>query len=277
MQDGPGIRTTVFLKGCTLHCPWCANPENIRCGRQYYFKEDICSANRGKSVFCAACPGETILKYSYADKTKFSCPFGAIGVYGKSYKTQELVNLLLRDKAYWKETGGITFSGGEPLLQAQELKRVLMLLKESNIHIVLETALHVPIDAVKTVSEYVDLLFVDLKILDEQECKKILGGQADLFKNNVRHLAATEKKVIFRIPCSNEFTLKDSNSKLLKEFIHQYNCYPVEIFSLHNFANSKYRTLGLYPPSEFPVDLCKMERLATWINETGGKASVISI
>ena len=277
MQDGPGIRTTVFLKGCSLHCPWCANPENINGSIQYYFKEDVCRLNRGKGSFCSTCPSEKVLKNPYSDKEGLRCPYNAIGVYGRKYDENELVTLLLKDKLYWRETGGVTFSGGEPLLQAAVLKRTLMLLKENKVHTAIETALHVPTHALKTVLEHLDLFIVDLKILDKHECRKILGGEVSLFLKTVSILAQAHKKVIFRIPCSDKFTLADTNLKLLKDLILQYGEYPVEIFSLHRFAEKKYKSLGKLPPDEYPADIRKMEQLASWINSVGGKACIISI
>lgn len=178
-HDGPGIRTTVFAKGCSLHCPWCANPENMNSSEEQYEKD------------------------------------GEQGVYGKRYSTSELIDILLRDKDFWMTDGGVTFSGGEPLLQAKALRDVLKGLKEQQIHIAAETALFIPTENIHQILSYIDCFIVDVKIMESTSCKEVLGGELELYKRNVDILYQNGKLSVFRVPCCPEYTFTE---KIKNEF-----------------------------------------------------------
>lgn len=275
MQDGPGIRTTVFLKGCPLHCPWCCNPENIRFDKQFYFIEEICTVNRGTSNLCDHCPAADVLTMSYPGQSP-CCPFGAIGVYGKEYDAQELVRILLKDRLYW-EGGGVTFSGGEALMQARELLPAMRLLKEKDIHIAVETSLYVQTGLLEAVIDYVDLFLIDVKILDKERSKSILGGDVDLLFQSVRKAAGAGKEIVFRIPCCDEFTLTDENLNLLDDFFQDYKGYSVELFRVHTLGMSKHKSLGCLPVSEYPACEKKMKKLMSIIENTGNHTEIIKL
>ena len=152
LHDGPGIRTTVFLKGCNLKCPWCANPENMD------FK---------------------LIKY-FNEETKEE------GYFGNEIEISKLYNEIIKDKAYYKmNNGGVTFSGGEPLLQIKALEPLLIKLKNENINICIETALQVSTELVRIAAKYIDEFIVDIKILDNEKCKDILNGNLELYYKNL--------------------------------------------------------------------------------------------
>lgn len=207
-HDGPGIRTTVFMKGCSIHCPWCANPENI-----------------------------SFLKEDYIDGSKS-------GTYGEEYSPEELLSVLLKDYIFWGAEGGVTFSGGEPLMRADELKELLVLLKDNDINIAVETALFVPTSKLQLVLPYVDYFIVDAKILDENLCLEILGGDVDLYKKNLEILFLSGKLKLLRVPFSNEFSLQKENKKELVSLLSRYVDIPVEIFKLHSLGERKYKSLN---------------------------------
>lgn len=200
-QDGPGIRTTVFLKGCNLHCPWCANPENI--------------------------------SFEYEKE------------YGYDYRCDELVRELLRDKLYWDNSytdgipGGVTFSGGEPFLFAESLQDVLRSLKAQKVHIVFESALFVQQYMLDKLIPYVDYIISDLKILDKTTCNAVLGGDIDVFLENVKYLYEIGKLKMFRVPYSVEYT----DEEAIISFLSRYKNIPVQVFALHNLAKAKYERL----------------------------------
>ena len=217
-EDGPGIRTTVFLKGCSIHCPWCSNPENISFEKQQYYDE--------------------------AKNIK--------GEYGKDYNTEELIEVLKKDKKFWGQDGGITFSGGEVLMQAVQLEGVWKKLKEENIHLAVETALFVPEEFLHIAMKYIDFFYVDVKILLKEQCKQLLGGSLDLYLKNVEVLTdyvsktkntTFEKKICFRVPCSQEYVLEEKNQDMLCRFFEKYKEYPIEIFAIHNLGEKKYKLL----------------------------------
>ena len=276
MQDGPGIRTTVFLKGCTLSCPWCSNPENISNVKQYWFNEEKCADHRGKSDQCELCPGIKIAGHSISGNAANECPFGAMGIFGREYEATELVNALMKDMLYWKHGGGVTFSGGEPLVQAGELLPALKLLKEYSVHIALETALHIPTEAIETVLELVDLFIVDLKIVKQENYGSLQGYHSSLFGNNVNYLDNRQKELLFRVSCSDEIAQRNESAKQLKGFLRKHSRYPVELYMLHNMGSDKYRTLGLPAPIEYRGNIELMNELMEWIKTEGGDAAVIA-
>lgn len=209
LHDGPGIRTTVFLKGCNLKCPWCANPECI----SYDFQE-------------------------YDDN-------GIKGVFGYDISLKKLEQEILKDEVFYSiNNGGVTFSGGEPLLQIKKLEPLLKSLKEKNINICIETALMCDTELVHMSSFYVDEYFVDIKVLDKQSCIDILNGNLDLYYENLDLLFFKKKKLTFRLPLVNEYTLNDDNINLICNFFKRYSHNKVEIFKAHNLAEKKYYFLN---------------------------------
>lgn len=215
-DDGPGIRTTVFLKGCAIHCPWCSNPENISFEKQEYIynKNDNC----------------------------------IYGTYGEDYDWSELLEYIKKDYAFWGAEGGVTFSGGDPVMQAKELEPLLHQLKMEHISVAMETSLFVPKVLLKIVSKYVDFYFVDTKILDKKMCFDVLGGDIDVYMDNVAWLVENKGNINFRVPCSEKYVLTKHNRNLLCTFFAKYKSFPIEIFSLHNLGEDKYRALGKIPP-----------------------------
>ena len=144
VHDGPGIRTTVFLKRCTLRCPWCCNPENIRGELEVYFKAEEC-------IGCLECvrrcsfldKPEDIFRFPEHHECAEGCPSGAMGVYGEVKGADDVAGVILRDLDYYSSTGGgVTFSGGEPLLQAGAIRSVTG--RIGDVHTAVETSLFAP-------------------------------------------------------------------------------------------------------------------------------------
>lgn len=210
LNDGPGIRTTVFLKGCNLKCPWCANPENIDFQLTQYVNV----------------------------KTNEK------GIFGQDIETLELFEKLIKDKPFYRlNNGGVTFSGGEPLLQIKQLEPLLQKLKQEKINMCIETALHVPTELVEIAVKYIDEFIIDIKILDEEECKDVLNGNIDLYMRNLDILKNNAQIDIFRIPLINEYTLKEKNVEKIIKLLKKYKAKKVEIFKIHNLAKSKYKAI----------------------------------
>ena len=195
LHDGPGIRTTVFLKGCNLKCPWCANPECISSEIQEEFGYDI--------------------------------------------SLDRLENEIVKDKPFYETGGGVTFSGGEPLLQIDNLEPLLKSLKDKNINICFETALFVPEKYLKTAEKYGNEFIVDIKMVDHENCRKVIGGKIDQYLDNIKLLDLN--KTTFRIPIT-KFSLKDTEEIL--DLLRNYKPKHLEIFELHNLARSKYDILN---------------------------------
>ena len=227
LHDGPGIRTTVFLKGCSLRCPWCSNPENISSELQEYSKD------------------------------------GITGIYGRFLSPDEIVEECLKDRSYyggktdnWEINssdeldllpGGVTFSGGEALLQAKALVPVFNRLEEEGIHLSVETCLFVPVDLLAIAIEHIDLFYVDVKILDKDKCKELLHGDLELFLKNLETLMNSSKPVVIRIPVIGDRTDNRENRLAVKNLLEKYKdiILKIELIKEHNLGESKYKSLGL--------------------------------
>lgn len=208
-HDGPGLRTTVFLKGCNLHCPWCSNPENLNFEMEEY---------------------ETKEEH---------------GMYGCLYTSEKLVDELIKDMPFWGDDGGVTFSGGEALMQSEALIEVLELLKEKGVHIAIETALFISTVVLEQIIPFIDYFIVDVKIMNPDICKDVLGGNLSVYQNNIELLYRLKKLKLLRVPCCKEYTLTDENKRLLCLFLKKYRDVPVEIFKIHELGESKYKSLSL--------------------------------
>lgn len=210
MNDGPGIRTTVFFKGCNLVCPWCANPENISFEKEYFQKAS-----------------------------------GAEGIYGISYHQELLYQELLKDEEFWENTnGGITFSGGEPLLHLYRMETLLKRLKSRKIHLAVETALYNPPEYMSRVLQWIDYFIVDIKILNKKLCKTVLNGDTEMYFKNLGILKSSRKEFLFRIPCNIEYTVSPGNLTSICELLREFPGIPVEIFGIHDMGKTKYESLG---------------------------------
>ncbi len=240
-SDGPGIRTTVFLKGCSIHCPWCSNPENINFSIEEYYVD------------------------------------GISGIYGKNYNCEELYNEIKKDFIFFGNEGGVTFSGGEALMQTEELIPLLKKLKLTGINIALETALFVPNSYVRLASDYVDYFIVDVKILEENACKSILGGDLQNYYKNIDYLYNKRKISVFRVPLSYEYTFTSDNIIRLQKFFMLHKEIPVQIFSIHRLGEKKYISLGKKLPDYDAVKDEDVKTLCSNLCEKGIKAEIIKI
>lgn len=219
LHDGPGIRTTVFMKGCSLCCPWCSNPENLNSFIEYYIKD------------------------------------GKRGIYGKEYTVEEVFNEVIKDKPFYGDNGGVTFSGGEPLLQAQMLLPLLQMLKDENITTAIETSLFVPTKKLQMVIPFIDFFYVDIKIMNKEICKDIIKGNLDIYKTNLRFLSS-KKKYVIRIPVIGGYTDDPENRRLVIKEIerHKDSIIRIELIKEHDLGNSKYKSLSLPVPNYSGID-----------------------
>ena len=205
LQDGPGIRTVVFFKGCNLNCPWCSNPENI-------------SFEIEKSI-----------------DNKI--------IYGKEYSVEELYKEIVKDKIYYDKDGGVTFSGGEPLFHSFEIKELLKRLNKDNISVAVETTATTPVKYLKEIIDYVDYFLIDIKILYKEDSSKI-NINIDNFYNNIKILEENNKKIFYRIPLVRGYTYTKENIELIKKFLNDNNVKEVDVFNVHELGSSKYELLG---------------------------------
>lgn len=215
LQDGPGIRTTVFLKGCSLNCPWCSNPENI-------------SFN--------------IEEYTLNDKK---------GRYGYDISLDELYSEIVKDIKYYKDNGGVTFSGGEALLQFNKLEPLLEKLKKEKINMCLETCLVAPEENLKLAAKYMNEIYVDVKLCENNLFNSVLKGNYELYLKNIKWLFDNynNKKIVFRIPVTEEYTFLKENMDGLNQLLSLYKPGSIEVFKVHRLGESKYKSLNKEMPN----------------------------
>lgn len=236
LHDGPGIRTTVFLKGCSLRCPWCSNPENLLPTPQDYIKDGL--------------PG-TYGKYYDPDALTKEC-LKDLAFYEGKLSTPNLWNISSADDIE-KLPGGVTFSGGECLLQMPELVPVITALHEKQVHVAVETCLFVPLANLQLALDHIDFFYVDMKILSSDRCKEVERGNLELYLNNLDQLFAwrssdgKRKPVVIRIPAIGSYTDDPKNRANVHNLIDKYRdgVLKIELIKEHNLGESKYRSLNM--------------------------------
>lgn len=233
VNDGPGVRTVVFLKGCYLECPWCCNPETIHYETDVCFDKGICIyPNSNKICWNCELQGGNI--------AKTSCPFGAFEKTYHDYSENKLFELLLRDEALYQDGGGVTFSGGEPLLQSQKLIGLLQKLRDRGIHVAYETTLYAPNDCYKPVKNFVDHWIVDLKFQYGFILNKDYEIDVGDFESNLHDLQSRKCDVVYRMVIMSEVLLK---MDIIIESLKNHHIEKLELLPCHSLAEKKYMEL----------------------------------
>ena len=254
-HDGKGIRTTVFLKGCPLRCVWCQNPEGICAEIQmmHLQKKCICCGsclNAAKDGGVYLENGQIRIKQSLTEDWNYLmriCPTGALVKDAEVYTAQELVEELLKDEIFFRKGGGVTLSGGEPLFQGDFVYEVLRSLREKGIHTAIETSLNASTAIVEKVMPYLDQIYADMKIADEQKHRRYVGMSNVLIKKNLKMLLESEmrEKMIIRTPLIPQLTAEGQNLKEIAAFLS--GIYPEIKYELLNYnplAEAKYHLIG---------------------------------
>lgn len=250
-HDGEGIRTTVFLKGCPLSCVWCHNPEGISTHVRPLFFANRCI---GCETCCRLSEHGGMMRTKQGimldaskqecwDKLIDACPSGAIAWDSRSLTADEAAEEVLKDKPFYKYGGGVTFSGGEPLMQADFVQEVLKRLKEEKIHTAVETALYVPTEHLEKTLPFLDQIYADMKIFDDLLHKKYIGVSNNRIKEHIRLILNSKKreKVIIRTPMIPGLTDHADNLAEIARFIS--DIYPDVVYELLNYnplAQAKY-------------------------------------
>lgn len=280
VHDGDGIRTTLFLKGCSLKCVWCHNPEGISFQPQlaYYANKCIgcgecvrvCPAGaqwiseqedrhiyeRGKCISCGACE-----KVCLGEALKF---------YGKSVTVEEILPVLLEDKEFYDNSGGgVTLSGGECLMQADFCAELLKALKENGVHTAVDTCGFVPRTAINKVMPYTDIFLYDVKAYDEAVHIKCTGQSNKLILENLKYIDDCGKTFEVRIPYIPEFNA-DQMEKIGNFLCGLKHLTGVRILPYHNYAGSKYEALNMENtlPTILPGEK-EMEQVKQYMLEKG--------
>ncbi|MBU0961881.1 MAG: glycyl-radical enzyme activating protein [Proteobacteria bacterium] len=274
LHDGPGIRTTVFFKGCTLHCPWCHNPELISPEPEVAFYPERC-------ITCgdclAVCPQEAIRMQSEdrVDRKRCtgcglcaeSCPSGALARVGREYELEELIEILLRDRMFYKMSGGgVTLSGGEPTQQLLFISALLNRLRHEGIHTTLETnGLFFYEQFAAACLDYLDLIFFDLKFADSAQHQKVLGCCNRVIWENLSSLLTKRAQdVIVRIPMIPGYTATHENIDRIGRFLRQQKAQYYSLLPYNPYGLAKAAAVSMTPDQTLPEQAMDQSELLPW-------------
>ena len=257
IHDGPGIRTVVFLKGCSLRCKWCANPEGISPEVQIGFIENLCI---GCGKCFEACPAQALQtgKQHRVDYDKCTrcgrcvevCTSKALGQYGTELSPEEAFDAVRRDKMFFDTSGGgVTVSGGEPLLQAAYVKRLFELCKADDINTCVETSGFIPASNLLEVLPVTDYLLFDLKHMDPALHRGYTGLWNDLILKNAELASANGADILFRMPLIPGVNDDPANLTATAAFIKRLpGKHSLQLMPFHRLGDGKYRALNLDNP-----------------------------
>jgi len=253
IHDGPGIRTTIFVKGCSLKCIWCCNPESQSFDPEVYFENNQC-------IGCLSCEKvcreKVLLPYRLSPASPCRlcktmecvdvCPSGAISIMGEKKSIQELVSIAERDISFYRqhENGGVTVSGGEPLLFPDFLKELLLAFHEKRITTAVETSLHVPWKCAENLIDEIDYWYCDYKHWDSSKFKQWTGGNLKLIEDNLQQLSKYNMDVTIRIPLIPGFNDSKKDIHYICKKIESFGFHKAELMPYHRLGMVKYEQLG---------------------------------
>ncbi len=250
VHDGPGVRTVVFFKGCSLHCKWCHNPESIRPEAEILWYPEKCIGCRACEVQCPMGAHSFTAGVHRIDKGKCShcflcceeCYADALVRVGEEKSAEEIFREIMRNKAYFDQSGGgATFSGGECMLQPKALHELLTLCRQSGIHTAVDTAGNVPWQSFETIKDLTDLFLYDLKALDPDVHRACTGAGNERILDNFKKLAEAGSNILVRIPYIPGYN--DQELEGIAAFLSAWPQIKAELLPYHSLGNSKHRAL----------------------------------
>jgi len=276
VHDGPGIRTTVFLKGCPLRCLWCHNPENLTVRPSVSLTRKLCI---GCGMCISACPqGVHSLREGARSlhreactgcgKCVDACLPGALTLYGRPMSAEETAKRLLEDRTFYAESGGgVTFSGGEPMLQSEFLVETMRLLKAEGIHIAVDTCGDVPWQHFASVLPYVDLFLYDVKHMDDELHRRGTGAGNERILANLHALSEAGAAVEIRTPVIPGYNDASEHLTAVASLLAELDGVTAwRLLPYHSMAKGKYEALDMaYPMPEtaMPDTRCMRELQAS--------------
>ncbi len=279
LHDGPGIRTTLFLKGCPLRCVWCHNPESWSPGKQRLYKAVKCI---GCSSCVEACPEGAlrltpegirptgrpcILCGACAD----ACPALAMEICGREWPLDELMAEVEKERGVMTDSGGgVTLSGGEPLMQPSYALELLEELGRRGFHRAVDTTLFAAPDVVRSVAAACDLFLVDLKVMDSERHRRYTGVPNELILDNLRLISSLGKHFWIRIPLISEVNASEENIAATADFLSSLDRMPdeVDLLPYHDIGKGKHERMGtVYNPDGLPLSTPSKEDQARCVRQ----------
>lgn len=254
LHDGPGIRTTIFLKGCPLNCVWCHNPESKKSMPQLAFLEKDCVLCGGCQTVCGQGVHEITEKRHMVyygrctgcGECEKACFNHAVKIYGKKMAIEEILETVLKDKDFFiRSGGGLTVSGGEPMLQFDGLFHMLKEAKENDLHVCLDTCGYADTGKYEKIAPYVDLFLFDYKVTDKKKHKLYTGVDNDIILTNLDYLCRNGRQVYLRCPVIPGINDDDAHFCRIAELSRKYeNIVQVNLMMYHDMAKGKSEQIG---------------------------------
>jgi pyruvate formate lyase activating enzyme len=282
VHDGPGCRTLIFLNGCTLNCFWCSNPEGMNVKPSFMWFSSKCI---GCGNCLKLCP-EHAIQFEHekplinrqicltcdVHECLQECYSGAIRLSGKEMSVTEIFSLIQRDRNYWGTGGGLTLTGGEPLLQIDFAEEILQRCHNAYIHTAIETCGNIPWSSLQKVIPFLDWIFFDLKHFDGSEHQKATNSDNDRILENARLLSEQfTGRLIFRLPLVPGFNDSEENITSLIQFLKEIGRLEINILPLHHLGREKYQSLGKeYQGAQFLTpDIQDMRKIESVLTDAG--------
>lgn len=287
VHDGPGIRTTVFFKGCPLKCWWCHNPESHKLNHEIMFHGEKC---KGCGKCAQRCPEHAIEIIDgkahrnaslchICNRCSDFCPNQAFEYVGEDLEVSEMMKEILKDKPFYENSGGgVTFSGGEPMLHADFLSKLLPRCKMQGIHTAMETSGCVAWSEFEKVAKDIDLFLFDIKQINTETHKKYIGVGNEQILSNLKSLSNMGKKIIVRMPIiagvNDDFETIDKTIEFLKEIhFERVDLLPYHKMGMNKYTNldREYQLTGMEKPSdEHMQEISERFLSAGMLNKIGG-------
>ncbi len=260
IHDGDGIRTTVFFKGCPLRCKWCHNPEAFSAKKELMFDKELCINCMKCTSLCDANVignDEHIFlrdNCTLCSQCENVCPKEAFEISGKEMSAEEIAAEVLRDELFMKGSGGgVTFSGGEPLMQVDFCTEIASLLKKSDINIAIDTCGYVPKEAIDKILPFADTFLFDIKAVDEKVHIECTGVSNKQILENIKYVDSLGVPIEIRYPYVPKMNCNQAEK--IADFVKSLNnVKAVRVLPYHNYAMRKYECLDIpYPLTDVPT------------------------
>lgn len=281
IHNGPGIRTTIFFKGCPLRCLWCANPDTQLKEPEVLVQQELCLSECSKCIL--QCPKGALYRCSTGSimiKSELCsgcgicekvCPTGAIRIIGRKVEVREVLDQIIRDVTFYRMSGGgITLSGGEPLFQADFALAIVKSCRELGIHTVLDTSGISEWNNLKMIAENVNIVFLDIKLMDKKKHEIYTGLSAEVVQKNALRLSEAGIPIVVRVPIIPEINDDCDNIVRLGEFVRELKSMErIDLLPYHRLGTEKYVKLGRsYQLEHIPVPSSEqMYKIATLLRK----------
>lgn len=284
IDDGPGIRTTVFVKGCPLRCPWCSNPESQNPKPELMYRYTACkhcgSCERACPVGAVKLDGEGNVHIDREACTVCgacveACAADAMQMSGKVLSVDEVMKTIIRDEVYYEDGGGVTCSGGEILSQADFVAEIFEACQARGIHTNADTSGFGSADAMRKVLAHSDMVFFDMKLMDPEKHAEVMGVPLAPIIENLKIVAESGIETVIRFPLVPGYNDSDENLKAMADCIKEIGlkC-RIDVLPYHKYGENKYAGVGMtYPIPEVPENTpANVERAVNTFKEYGLEA-----